>query len=197
MGALSFFTARRHRRERADAALARLEAGAVAAEAQATRLAEAVAVSHRALALLHDHLVALAEQPARVDQLIDHARTKLEAAARDVATRAAERVAEEIAPFRAAAEHHAELMRASLDRLRGEADALGSAEAAANALAALAGTTQTALSDTLAALARRSDEAANTAERAAARIEAAAARLDAPARRRPARAVQPSLGGAT
>ena len=189
-GLRAFLAARRHRRDRIDHALLRLEAGAVAAERQAERLAEAVAVSHRALALLGDRLVALADQPARVDRLIDHARAEITGAAREIATRAAERVAEEIAPARAAAELHADVMRASLDRLRGETEALTGAQAAASAVAALAGTTQAALSETLSALARRSDGAAGTAERAAERIKAAAARLDlpAPARRRTSRA---------
>lgn len=138
-GLRSFFSARRARHERTDAALARLEAGADAAETQAARLAGAVAVSHRALALLHDRLVALADQPARIDRLVAQARAELTEAVSEVATRAAEQIAAEIAPARAAAELHAEVMRASLDRLRGEADALSGAEEAASALAVLSG----------------------------------------------------------
>ncbi len=190
------FAALRRRRARADAALAALEAGAAAAEAQAARLAEAVAVAHHALAMLGDLLTLLARQPASVDAAIgealsqsdalaEHARASLDRAATAIATHAADRVAEEIAPARAAAELHAQVMRASLDRLRGEATALAGAEDAAHALVALSGTVQTGLSDTLAALARRAEASADAADRAVARIAAAADRLDpfAPTRR--------------
>ncbi len=186
------FAAGRRRRERIDAAVAALEDGATAAWAEARRLGEAVAVSHAALALIHDRLLQLAEHPgriaaaeARARELVDHAQASLTAASADIGTRIADRLAEEIAPARAAAELHATVLRASIERLRGETTALDGAEQAAQVLVALSGSVQTGLSDTLAALTRRSDQAASAAERAVARIEAVAARLDTPA---PARA---------
>lgn len=189
-----FLTAAR-RRARLDAAVDAVEQAAVDAQAQAERLADAIAVAHRALALLESGLVALADQPARAEaalaaadaraaDLLDHARREIGAATAVLGAQAAERVAVEIAPARAAAEEHAAWLRASLDRLRGETAALGGAEDAAAALVGLSGTVQAGLTDTLAALTRRSDAAADAAERAAARLHEAAERADPPRRRR-------------
>lgn len=180
------FAALRRRRERADAAIEALERAAAAVDAERARLAEAVAVSHRALALLHDRLLLLDRQPGRVDALIDHARAELSIVAAHVATAAAERVATEIAPARAAAEEHAAYLRASLDRMRGEAEALDGAREAAAALTSLAGTAQAGFAAAMDALARRSDHAADAAERAVSRLETAVTRVEKPVRRRTA-----------
>lgn len=164
------FAARRRGQARLQAVVAALERGAAAAEAERQRLAEATAVAHRALAVLHDRLVELAGHPARIDALIDRAGAELTVAASSVGARAAERVAAEIAPARVAAEAHASSLRASIDRMRGEGEALAGAERAASVLVELATTTQGGLHAALDALSRRSEGAV-----------AAADRIDAPA----------------
>lgn len=163
------------RAARLDAATEALERAAAAADAERVRLSDAVSITHGALAVLHDRLVELAEVPARAE-------AELRAAAATAVTAASDRIADEIAPARAAAEEHSAFLRASLDRLRGETDALGGAEEAAAVLVGLAGAAQTGFTDALAGFTRRADQAAAAAERAIERLEAAAAaRAEAPA----------------
>jgi hypothetical protein len=199
------FAVRCARLERFDAATASLERMAAAADAERARLAEAVEVSRQALLLLHDALSGWAGQPARAaaatvrleeavaaadaraERLVEAARTGIIAAAAGVGAIAADRVTAEIAPARAAAEAHAAYLRASLDRMRGEADALGGAQAAIVSLEALCGVARSSAVDALDALARRSAQAGDAAERAAGRLAEVAERLDPPPRRARAR----------
>jgi chromosome segregation ATPase len=162
------------RTTRLDAAAEALERATAAADAERARLTEAVAITHGALAVLHDRLLELAEVPARAE-------AELRAAAATAVSAATDRIADEIAPARAAAEEHAAFLRASLDRLRGETDALNGAEEAAAVLVALAGTAQTGFTDALAGFTRRADQAGEAAERAIERLEAIAARAETPA----------------
>ena len=137
---------------RIEATLDALERAAAAAEAERARLAKAVEVSHRALLMLHDRLADWADQPARATAatkrleetirvaearaltLVEHAHDRISEAAANVGRTAADRLAAELAPARAAAEGHAAFLGASLERLRAEAGTLAGAQAASDAL---------------------------------------------------------------
>ena len=198
---MNLLAGRRARAARLDAATVSLERAAAAAEAERARLAEAVEVSRQALVVLHRALTDWADQPARAaaatarleesvaaadaraEQLVEIARFELAAAAAAVGAAAADRVTAEIAPARDAAEAHAAFLRGSLERMRGEADVMVGAQAAAHSLEVLSATAASAVSDALGVLARRTAQAGEAAERAASRLADVAERLDSPPRR--------------
>jgi hypothetical protein len=197
---IAWMRARRERIARIDAALLALERSAAAAEVERARLGEAVTLSHRALAAMGEALELIARQPARHDALVDAAVRRLARTAddlgRDLARRidgvgaalldaveelrgiADRRIAAELGPVRDAAADHAVWIRAALDRMGQETEALGGARQAAAAVGDLTIAAEETVRAAVDLLAVRADRLGDAAERAVARLDAAAERAE-------------------
>lgn len=105
--------------------------------------------------------------------LVSSAGASFDAAVLGTGTVAAERITDELAPVRQAAEDHAEWLRAALQRLRGETDALTGAQQAAAAVRTLSAATETELRLVAETFRQRNSAASEAAERAAQRLDQA------------------------